>query len=75
MFEPDADRDGGDHESERRDLPGLQDDQDDYNRHLAAEMLASMPPRRADKRQVLRYLQEYLNIELQPLTTDELQEK
>jgi hypothetical protein len=53
-----------------------QDNPDDYNRHLAAEIIAMLPYVRSDADRVLRFVHEMLNVTLQPTEQpSELQQK
>jgi hypothetical protein len=68
MFGDDAHREAD--ENGGRDCP------DDYERHLAAEIIAMLPYVRSDADRVLRFVHEMLNVTLQPAEQpSELQQK
>lgn len=73
MPNTEADRDAKDRTAE--DCSG-EDCPDDYDRHLAAEIIAMLPYVRSDADRVLRFVHEMLNVTLQPQEQlPELQQK
>ena len=68
----DIDRDAGDRRGNRPDHAAeghsvRERPDDDYDRHLAAEIIAMLPYVRSDADRVLRFVHEMLNVTLQPL--------
>lgn len=75
MFDEDARRETEDRKGERPDRTA-DDRPDDYDRHLAAEIIAMLPYVRSDADRVLRFVHEMLNVTLQPSEQpSELQQK
>jgi hypothetical protein len=75
MFQTDTDRDTDQHSADRSAFQGSTSENDDYHRHVAAEVIAMLPPAREEKRRVLGIVHQILNIELQPPSTDDLRNK
>lgn len=63
MPNTEADRDAKDRTAEDG---GGRDEPDDYDRHLAGEIIAMLPYVRSDADRVLRFVHEMLNVTLQP---------